>query len=78
MFSDRELFAQILKSRQISCERFAHTYGVSPDAVQWTTYEPALGFKATIRRPIPSGDPRDGDVYGCQQHGPLLAWEIEL
>lgn len=78
MFCDQEVFTQILHSGQVSRERFAHTYGLLPEEVQWTTYEPGLGFKATIRRPVPSGDPRDGDVYGCQQHGPLLAWEIDL
>ena len=36
-------------------------------------YDPALGVKVTIRRPVPSGDPIDTDVYGAQQHAPLLA-----
>jgi Domain of unknown function (DUF4387) len=78
MFSDHDAFTRILHSGQVSRERFALTYGLRPEEVQWTTYEPGLGFKATIRRPMASGDPRDGDVYGCQQHGPLLAWEIDL
>lgn len=36
-------------------------------------YEPALAVKATIRRLVPSGSFGDSDVYGAQQHGPLLA-----
>lgn len=78
IFSDPQLFARVLASGQVTRERFAQSYGLDPDAVQWTVYEPALGFKATIRRPFASGQPEDGDVYGCQQHGPLLAWEIAL
>lgn len=78
MFADRALFERVLASGQITRERFARTYGLDPGEVEWTVYEPALGFKATIRRPAASGDPDDGDVYGCQQHAPLLDWEIEL
>ena len=77
MFADGATFERVLSSGQITRERFAETYGLAPDDVQWTVYEPAYGFKATIRRPTPSGDPADGDVYGCQQHAPLLDWEID-
>ena len=78
MFSDRETFERLLASGQLTRERFARTYGLSPGDVEWTVYEPAMGFKATIRRPVPSGNPEDGDVYGCQQHAPLLEWEVEI
>jgi hypothetical protein len=30
----------------------------------------------TIRRPIGSGDITDRDVYGCQQHVPLMSIEV--
>jgi hypothetical protein len=76
MLSDKDVFRWLLESNQITRERFASTYGLRPDDVQWTVCEAALGFKATIRRPFASGDPRDGDVYGCQQYAPILAWEI--
>jgi hypothetical protein len=32
--------------------------------------------KATLPRWAPAGSAGDRDVYGCQQHGPLL--ELEL
>ena len=32
----------------------------------------ARAVKATIVRPLVSGDPGDSDVYGAQQHAPLL------
>jgi hypothetical protein len=28
-------------------------------------------------RPKVAGDPGDGDVYGCQQHAPLLGLTLE-
>lgn len=78
MFSDPEVFRHLVDTGQITRERFARSYGLRPDEVRWTVYEPALGVKATIRRPAASGDPADGDVYGCQQHAPLLLWDVDL
>jgi len=78
MFADPGVFRHLVDTGQITRERFAHSYGLCPDEVRWTVYEPALGVKATIRRSFASGDPSDGDVYGCQQHAPLLLWEVDL
>jgi hypothetical protein len=78
MFSDAEVFRHVMDTGQISRERFARSYGLHPDDVRWTVYQPALGVKATIRRPATSGDPDDGDVYGCQQHAPLLGWDVDI
>jgi hypothetical protein len=78
MFSSPEVFRHLVDTGQVSKERFASSYGLLPDDVRWTVYEPALGVKATIRRVTSSGDPRDGDVYGCQQHAPLLAWDVDV
>ena len=35
-------------------------------------FEPAHALKITLRRPIPSGHPGESDIYGAQQHAPLL------
>ena len=35
-------------------------------------------FKATLPRLIPAGDIGDTDVYGAQQHAPLLDVEIPV
>jgi hypothetical protein len=78
MFSDPNVFRHLVDTGQISRERFACTYGLCPDDVRWTVYQPALGVKATIRRTATSGDPSDGDVYGCQQHAPLLGWDVDI
>ena len=39
-------------------------------------FAPALAVKITLPREIASGDVGDRDVYGAQQHAPLL--DIEL
>ena len=36
------------------------------------------GGSSTIRRLIPSGEIGDTDVYGAQQHAPLLVLELPL
>jgi hypothetical protein len=39
-------------------------------------FDSALGVKATFLRRISSGTVGDRDVYGAQQHAPLMALEI--
>ena len=62
MLKNRELFDALRKSGQFSPERLAATYGVE---------------LSEIRR-IVSGAPGDSDVYGAQQHAPLLGMEFDL
>ncbi|HNW34228.1 MAG TPA: DUF4387 domain-containing protein [Candidatus Ozemobacteraceae bacterium] len=40
-------------------------------------FEPAHAVKITIKRWIPSGDPGETDIYGAQQHAPLLGIEFD-
>jgi hypothetical protein len=35
-------------------------------------FDPARAIKVTMRRVVPSGSPGDTDVYGAQQHVPLM------
>ncbi|MCB1854166.1 MAG: DUF4387 family protein, partial [Halieaceae bacterium] len=41
-------------------------------------FDPALAIKICLPREVSSGAPGDRDVYGAQQHAPLLLWEFEL
>ncbi len=76
MFADEETFRNVQRSGFISADRIAELYGVPAESVLFTEYAPARAFKATIPRRIASGDIGDTDVYGAQQHAPLL--ELEL
>ena len=52
---------------------FACLYRIPEDRVlRVIEFPAALAVKATIVRPCASGDLGDSDVYGAQQHGPLL------
>ena len=52
----------------------AGAYGISANQVLSFDYYPfACALKFSIRRPVASGAVGDSDVYGAQQHAPLLA-----
>lgn len=78
MFDSEETFEKVRRTGVITRERIASLYCVSPDDVLFTEYPPALAFKATLPRRVVSGAIGDTDVYGAQQHAPLLDLELPL
>lgn len=40
-------------------------------------FDPAKAVKVTIKRPIPSGALGEVDVYGAQQHAPLVHFTFD-
>ncbi len=57
---------------------FSRLYSVSEWQVLFTPYDAAFAFKATFPRLVPAGDFGDTDVYGCQQHAPLLDVDLPI
>ena len=53
-------------------------YSVPVDDVLLVEFPPANAIKATIPRLHGSGDVEDTDVYGAQQHAPLMDVEVPL
>ena len=51
-------------------------YGLSADKVQVIDYAVANAIKVVMNRRVTAGDPGDRDVYGAQQHAPMLELEI--
>lgn len=78
MFETREIYDKVVKSGVINEQLFAKLYGVDAKDVLYTPYPAALALKGTIPRRISSGDVGDTDVYGAQQHAPLLDVEIPI
>ncbi len=72
LFVDKATFDYVCKARCITPEVVASHYGIEAADVLLTEYPPALAIKATIPRKIVSGGIGDTDVYGAQQHAPLL------
>lgn len=78
IFKDSRYFNLFREKQVITPELVCRLYGVAREDVLGITYfEPAHAVKMTIRRPITSGAPGDSDVYGAQQHAPLLGIEFE-
>ncbi|MFH1303608.1 MAG: DUF4387 domain-containing protein, partial [Planctomycetota bacterium] len=75
-FGDASTFERVRRSGVISPKLIAALYHVPVESVVFTEFPPAFAFKATIERHIPSGAVGDTDVYGAQQHAPLLDVEI--
>jgi hypothetical protein len=78
VFDDRELFERVRKTGVLCPALFARLYKVRPEDVLFTEYPAGNAFKATVPRLIASGDVGDTDVYGAQQHAPLLEVEIPI
>ena len=78
MFGDRETFDKVRASGVITRALFAKLYNVPEGSVLLTEYPPAFAYKATFERRIVSGSVGDTDVYGAQQHAPLLDVEIPI
>ncbi|MEM9681762.1 MAG: DUF4387 domain-containing protein [Pseudomonadota bacterium] len=78
VFADQETFDKVRKTGVICPELFARLYDVPVEDILFTEYAPGLAFKATLPRLVSAGDLGDTDVYGAQQHGPLLEVDIPV
>ena len=79
IFNDYEGYERIKRGAFINSELICGLYGVTPDEIIGiVNFEPAKAIKVTIKRPLCSGDLGETDVYGAQQHAPLLGLEFNL
>lgn len=77
IFEDPDTFRRVVDSGVLTPELIARCYGRDVSQVLgFFVFEPALAIKATIVRPVPSGSIGDTDIFGAQQHAPLLEIEI--
>jgi len=79
IFNEFEDFAKVRDGRFINEELICSLYSVTPDKIiSIVAFAPAKAIKATIKRPLCSGDLGETDVYGAQQHAPLLSLEFDI
>ena len=78
VFDERSMYERVRATGILGPKLFARLYNVHPEDVLFTEYPAGNAFKATIPRLVASGDVGDTDVYGAQQHAPLLDVEIPL
>jgi len=68
-----DIFQMFCDKKLITKELIADLYNIPvEDVISIVEFKPAKAIKATIVRPFPSGELGETDVYGAQQHAPLL------
>lgn len=77
LFSDAQSFERVRASKAITKSTVAGAYGIGEDGIS-SIYEidMARAFKVTLSRPIGQGNCGESDMYGCQQHVPLLTLPV--
>ncbi len=79
IFKSREEFETARKSRIFNKELIAGLYGIDREKVlNVIEFEQANAIKVTIVRPVVSGNRGETDVYGAQQHAPLLTIKVPV
>lgn len=79
IFKEFDMYTRVKDANIFNKKMFAKLYGIpETDIISMVYFDPAKAIKTTIVRPIPSGALGEADVYGAQQHGPLMGVEFEL
>lgn len=77
LFDDPGQFRRTLDSGTLTRESIAALYHIPvKHVVVLAVFEAAMGVKITFLRDVSSGSFGDRDVYGAQQHAPLMDIEI--
>ncbi|OPZ31960.1 MAG: hypothetical protein BWZ00_00258 [Bacteroidetes bacterium ADurb.BinA174] len=79
IFKDFEIYERVKAAKIFNEKMFASLYHVpESDIIGVVHFDPAKAIKTTIVRPISSGALGETDVYGAQQHAPLMNFMFEL
>jgi len=77
MFRDESTYQRVVDANVLTREAISSLYDAQGDDIltcMW--WEPALAFKATIKRTAPSGSFGDDDVHGSGAHVPLMYLQV--
>jgi len=79
IFKNEEDFLIVKEQNLINKTSIAEVYHIEEDEIENIIYfDPALAVKVLLPRRIVSGSPGDSDVYGAQQHAPLLKLKFDI
>lgn len=76
IFPDSREYERAAALPALSRANVARLYGVEEEEMQRYLIPLANAIKFSYPRRHPSGDFMDTDLYGCQQHRPLIELEI--
>ena len=79
VFKSEDIFRRVAAAGVINKTSFAALYRIEPGRIiDIVHFHPAKAIKITIERPVCSGDLKETDVYGAQQHAPLMGFTFEM
>ena len=72
MFEEEAVYRRVVDAGVVTPASFAALYRVAEADVAVFHHDAARAIKVSIPRPYPQGSREDGDMYGGQQHAPLV------
>lgn len=76
LFRSESDLDRVLAAEVITVDAIARRYRRDPGEVAVHVYRKGLGIKVTMPRPASAGSFWDTDLYGAQQHVPLMTMTI--
>lgn len=79
LFADAKKYELVRDSGAVTRERIAAAYRIDPSEItSFFHVDMANAIKITLRRPRGQCNFGESDVYGCQQHVPLLSLAVPV
>jgi hypothetical protein len=75
-FRDQESYERAAQSDALNLNAIAALYGLLRTQIRRFDMPEILAIKLSMPRTVCAGHPGDGDLYGAQQHGPLLSLRV--
>lgn len=76
LFEDQEAYLKVIDSKSFSLKTICDIYQLEEGSIRLFTCDRINAIKISFNRLVSSGGLGDTDVFGGQQHGPLVDLEI--
>ena len=76
MFDDEQTYEAVKRTDVLTPEKVAPLYNLSDAEIDVYEYDAGLAFKITLPRRVKAGSPGDRDLFGAQQHTPVMSLEV--
>lgn len=78
LFDNEDIYRRVKEAELINKPLIAKLYQIPQESITELVYfDQACGIKVTYDRKISSGTIGDRDVYGAQQHAPLMLLPVD-
>ena len=75
-FKDFEAYQRAAQSQALEVNALAALYGLLASQIKRFDLPDIFAIKLSMPRSVCAGHPGDGDLYGAQQHAPLLLLRV--